>query len=58
MFGITLLLTIPCLSCASPQLAGNVDDRDMSVEVAMITLGSYRIADQLKAASSDYRLPP
>ena len=58
VYKIILIWMIFCLGCASPQLASNVNGPDKSVEVAMISLGSYLIADRLKATSQDYRVPP
>lgn len=58
IYRIILIWMIFCLGCASPQLASNVNIQDKSLEVAMISLGSYLIANRLKATSQDYRVPP
>ena len=54
---IISILLILSLGCSSLQLAGNATNQDESVEVAVITLGSYLIATRLMAASMDYPAP-
>ena len=52
---IILIFWFFCLGCASLQLDDNMNDPDKSLEVAMVTVSSYIIADRLKASSQDYR---
>jgi hypothetical protein len=54
---IVVMLLIFSLGCSSLQRAGNATNQEESVEVAVVTLGSYLIANRLMAASMGHPAP-